>query len=137
MNSPLRRSRPSLGDARPRRTSRTSRRSSRKVWVEEPSLGAAPAKSPGSRYPVPRRSRGFPPASGGLLGLTRRRRRMGLTKEVKEGIVQKHGASKTDTGSTKVQVALLTQRINDLTDHLRTHTMYNYSRRILLNLVGR
>ena len=40
---------------------------------------------------------------------------MGLTKEVKEGIVQKHGTSKTDTGSTNVQVALLTQRINDLT----------------------
>jgi small subunit ribosomal protein S15 len=46
---------------------------------------------------------------------------MGLTKEVKEGIVRQHGSSNTDTGSTKVQVALLTQRINDLTEHLRTH----------------
>jgi small subunit ribosomal protein S15 len=62
---------------------------------------------------------------------------MGLAKEVKEGIVQKHGASKTDTGSTKVQVALLTQRINDLTEHLRTHPKDHYSRRGLLKLVGR
>lgn len=62
---------------------------------------------------------------------------MSLTKEVKEGIVSTHGASKTDTGSTKVQVALLTQRINDLTGHLRTHPKDHYSRRGLLKLVGR
>ena len=62
---------------------------------------------------------------------------MGLTKEVKQEIVSKHGASKTDTGSTKVQVALLTQRINDLTGHLRTHPKDHYSRRGLLKLVGR
>ena len=62
---------------------------------------------------------------------------MGLTKEVKEEIVSKHGASKIDTGSTKVQVALLTQRINDLTGHLRSHPKDHYSRRGLLKLVGR
>ena len=62
---------------------------------------------------------------------------MGLTKEVKQEIVSKHGASKTDTGSTKVQVALLTQRINDLTGHLRSHPKDHYSRRGLLRLVGR
>jgi small subunit ribosomal protein S15 len=62
---------------------------------------------------------------------------MGLTKEVKEEIVSKHGASKTDTGSTKVQVALLTRRINDLTEHLRSHPKDHYSRRGLLKLVGR
>ena len=62
---------------------------------------------------------------------------MGLTKEVKTEIVKKHGASKTDTGSTKVQVALLTQRINDLTEHLRGHPKDHYSRRGLLKLVGR
>jgi len=62
---------------------------------------------------------------------------MSLTKEVKEEIVQKHGASKTDTGSTKVQIALLTQRINDLTEHLRSHPKDHYSRRGLLKLVGR
>jgi small subunit ribosomal protein S15 len=62
---------------------------------------------------------------------------MSLTKEVKQDIVSKHGASDTDTGSTKVQVALLTQRINDLTGHLRTHPKDHYSRRGLLKLVGR
>jgi small subunit ribosomal protein S15 len=62
---------------------------------------------------------------------------MGLTKEVKEGILQKQGTTKTDTGSTKVQVALLTQRINDLTEHLRAHPKDHYSRRGLLKLVGR
>jgi small subunit ribosomal protein S15 len=60
-----------------------------------------------------------------------------LTKEAKQDIVAKHGASESDTGSTKVQVALLTRRINDLTQHLRTHPKDHYSRRGLLKLVGR
>ena len=62
---------------------------------------------------------------------------MSLTKEVKQEIVSKHGESQADTGSTKVQVALLTRRINDLTQHLRTHPKDHYSRRGLLKLVGR
>ena len=62
---------------------------------------------------------------------------MGLTKEAKQEIVRQHGSSKADTGSTKVQVALLTQRINELTEHLRTHPKDHYSRRGLLKLVGR
>jgi small subunit ribosomal protein S15 len=62
---------------------------------------------------------------------------MSLTKEAKQEIVQKHGSSQTDTGSTEVQVALLTQRINQLTEHLRTHPKDHYSRRGLLKLVGR
>ena len=62
---------------------------------------------------------------------------MSLTKEAKQEIVQKHGASGSDTGSTKVQIALLTQRINELTGHLRTHPKDHYSRRGLLRLVGR
>jgi small subunit ribosomal protein S15 len=62
---------------------------------------------------------------------------MSLTKEAKLEIVRKHGSSKTDTGSTAVQVALLTQRINELTEHLRTHPKDHYSRRGLLKLVGR
>ena len=62
---------------------------------------------------------------------------MTLTKEAKQDIVAKHGASESDTGSTKVQVALLTRRINDLTQHLRTHPKDHYSRRGLLKLVGR
>jgi small subunit ribosomal protein S15 len=62
---------------------------------------------------------------------------MSLTKEAKQEIVRKHGSSKTDTGSTEVQVALLTTRINQLTEHLRTHPKDHYSRRGLLKLVGR
>jgi small subunit ribosomal protein S15 len=62
---------------------------------------------------------------------------MTLTKEAKQEIVSKHGSNKADTGSTEVQVALLTQRINQLTEHLRTHPKDHYSRRGLLKLVGR
>ena len=62
---------------------------------------------------------------------------MSLTKEAKLDIVRRHGASVADTGSTKVQVALLTQRSNDLTEHLRAHPKDHYSRRGLLKLVGR
>ncbi len=62
---------------------------------------------------------------------------MTLTKEAKLDIVKKHGRSESDTGSAQVQVALLTKRINDLTEHLRTHPKDHYSRRGLLKLVGR
>ncbi len=62
---------------------------------------------------------------------------MSLTKEAKLEIFRQHGDSETDTGSTKVQIALLTQRINDLTEHLRAHPKDHYSRRGLLKLVGR
>ena len=62
---------------------------------------------------------------------------MGLTKEAKQDLITKHGKSDQDTGSTEVQVAMLTQRINDLTEHLRTHAKDHYSRRGLLKLVGR
>ena len=61
---------------------------------------------------------------------------MALTKEEKLEIIGKHGRSENDTGSTQVQVAMLTKRINDLTEHLRTHKKDHYSRRGLLKLVG-
>jgi small subunit ribosomal protein S15 len=61
---------------------------------------------------------------------------MSLTKEAKLEIIEKHGRDTADTGSTEVQVAMLTQRINDLTEHLRTHPKDHYSRRGLLRLVG-
>ena len=62
---------------------------------------------------------------------------MSLTREAKLEIVEKHGANGQDTGSTPVQIALLTRRINELTQHLRTHAKDHYSRRGLLKLVGR
>ena len=62
---------------------------------------------------------------------------MPLTKETKQEIVGKHGRSGADTGSPQVQIALLTSRINQLTEHLRAHPKDHYSRRGLLKLVGR
>jgi small subunit ribosomal protein S15 len=61
---------------------------------------------------------------------------MALTKEAKLELIKKHGANETDTGSTNVQVAMLTTRINELTEHLRTHKKDHHSRRGLLKLVG-
>ena len=60
-----------------------------------------------------------------------------LSVEKKQEIVEKYGESKTDTGNPRVQIALLTERINDLTEHLREHAKDHHSRRGLLMLVGR
>jgi small subunit ribosomal protein S15 len=62
---------------------------------------------------------------------------MALTKDVKQEIVGRHGRKETDTGSAHVQIALLSQRIDGLTEHLRTHGKDHHSRRGLLKLVGR
>jgi small subunit ribosomal protein S15 len=62
---------------------------------------------------------------------------MALTKEAKQEIVAGHGKSDSDTGSTEVQIALLSRRIDELTEHLRTHAKDHHSRRGLLKLVGR
>ena len=61
---------------------------------------------------------------------------MTLTQERKQELIEKFGDSPTDTGKAEVQIALLTERINDLTQHLRTHTKDHHSRRGLLMLVG-
>jgi small subunit ribosomal protein S15 len=62
---------------------------------------------------------------------------MTMTQERKQELIAKFGDSATDTGKTEVQVALLTERINELTEHLRTHRKDHSSRRGLLMLVGR
>ena len=62
---------------------------------------------------------------------------MSLTVEAKRDIVAKYGRDQGDTGSTEVQVALLTARINELTQHLREHRRDHHSRRGLLMLVGK
>ncbi len=61
---------------------------------------------------------------------------MALTQERKQELIAKFGDSPTDTGKTEVQVALLTERINDLTVHLRAHSKDHLSRRGLLMLNG-
>ena len=62
---------------------------------------------------------------------------MTLTVEQKREVIQQFGKSETDTGSPEVQIALLTRRINHLTEHLREHKHDHHSRRGLLMLVGR
>jgi len=62
---------------------------------------------------------------------------MSLTKEKKSELIGKYGRGDGDTGSAEVQVALMTERINELTDHLRTHPKDHHSRRGLLLMVGR
>jgi small subunit ribosomal protein S15 len=62
---------------------------------------------------------------------------MTVTQERKQELVAQFGGSAADTGRTEVQVALLTERINLLTDHLRAHGKDHHSRRGLLMLVGR
>jgi len=59
-----------------------------------------------------------------------------LTKEEKESLIQQYHIHPSDTGSPEVQIALLTTRIAQLTEHLRTHKHDEHSRRGLLKMVG-
>jgi len=59
-----------------------------------------------------------------------------LSKTEKESIIQEYARGPQDTGSPEVQVALLTTRINQLTEHLKTHKHDEHSRRGLLKMVG-
>ena len=62
---------------------------------------------------------------------------MPLTSEVKSQIFTEHGTVENDTGSPEVQVAMLTKRISDLTEHLKFHKHDHHSRRGLLLMVGK
>jgi small subunit ribosomal protein S15 len=62
---------------------------------------------------------------------------MATVKEVKEKIVTDYKTHDSDTGSSQVQIALLTQRINELTEHFKIHKKDNHSRRGLLIMVSR
>ncbi|MFN2270631.1 MAG: 30S ribosomal protein S15 [Anaerolineae bacterium] len=61
---------------------------------------------------------------------------MPLSKSEKEAIIQEYGRAAQDTGSPEVQIALLTTRINQLTEHLKLHKHDEHSRRGLLKMVG-
>ncbi|MDD5773143.1 MAG: 30S ribosomal protein S15 [bacterium] len=61
---------------------------------------------------------------------------MSLTKEVKKEVVEKFKKHDKDTGSVEVQIALLTQRVNELTEHFKAHIKDHHSRRGLLKIVG-
>jgi small subunit ribosomal protein S15 len=62
---------------------------------------------------------------------------MATVREVKEKIVGDYRTHESDTGSSQVQIALLTQRINELTEHFKVHKKDNHSRRGLLKMVSR
>jgi small subunit ribosomal protein S15 len=62
---------------------------------------------------------------------------MPLNKEIKSKVIEGYSRHNSDTGSPEVQIAILTTRINQLTDHLRTHKHDESSRRGLLKMVGR
>ena len=62
---------------------------------------------------------------------------MTITTERKNALVKEHGRSEGDSGSTEVQVAILTERIRNLTEHFKTHAKDNHSRRGLLMMVNK
>jgi small subunit ribosomal protein S15 len=62
---------------------------------------------------------------------------MSITAERKQALIKEHAQGNADTGSPEVQVAILTERINNLTQHFRTHAKDNHSRRGLLMLVNK
>ena len=62
---------------------------------------------------------------------------MTLTSEIKKEVIDKHQLSKEDTGSTNVQIALLTKKIDSLSDHFKIHKKDNHSRRGLLIMVNK
>ena len=61
---------------------------------------------------------------------------MSITAERKEALIKEHAQGKSDTGSPEVQVAILTERINNLTAHFKSHAKDNHSRRGLLMMVN-
>ncbi len=62
---------------------------------------------------------------------------MPLAKETKFALIAEHRRGEADTGSPEVQIAILSKRINELTEHLRTHKKDHHSRRGLLQMVGK
>lgn len=61
---------------------------------------------------------------------------MSITTERKEALIKEHARAEGDTGSPEVQVAIITERIKNLTDHFKTHAKDNHSRRGLLMMVN-
>jgi len=62
---------------------------------------------------------------------------MSISQKEKQELIEKYGKHSEDTGSAPVQVAILTKRINELTEHLREHPSDHHSRRGLLQMVGK
>lgn len=62
---------------------------------------------------------------------------MSITAERKQALIKEHARAANDTGSAEVQIAVLTERINNLTEHFKSHAKDHHSRRGLLVLVGK
>ena len=62
---------------------------------------------------------------------------MTITKEQKQSLASKYGQNEKDTGNTQVQIAIITQRINELTEHLKSNKKDNHTRLGLMKLVGK
>ena len=60
-----------------------------------------------------------------------------MTAEIKKSIIEQYATHEGDTGSPEVQIAILTRRINDLTEHLKMHKNDHHSRRGMLKMIGR
>ena len=136
-DAPTSRRPPTAAAATSRRTRRSWRSASptsaASPWVRSPSGRRRRPDRAFTRLPSPRPiDRG-----GGLLPHRRSAEDRMITKEQKVEIAEKHGAGAQDTGKPEVQIALFTARINDLTEHLRTHTKDHASRLGLLKLVGK
>lgn len=71
-----------------------------------------------------------------LLAIIKEVKRMALTQERKQQLIEEYRVHESDTGSPEVQIAILTEKINYLNDHLRTHKKDHHSRRGLLKMVG-
>jgi small subunit ribosomal protein S15 len=91
-------------------------------------LDDIPARPPAARPEAAGLGRPFTPEAKGHP--------MSITAERKTALVNQYAQKSGDTGSPEVQVAILTERINNLTDHFKTHTKDNHSRRGLLKLVS-
>ena len=84
-------------------------------------------------------ARAEPPRSGDSLNSATRSRRKGtglISAELKQKVIEEYRSSEGDTGSSEVQVALLTARINQLSDHFQSHKKDHHSRRGLLKIVS-
>jgi small subunit ribosomal protein S15 len=83
--------------------------------------------------PATAANRGFPPLSSSV---ERKERAMSVTAERKAALIKEHATGAGDTGSPEVQIAILTERITNLTEHFKMHKKDNHSRRGLLKMVG-
>jgi small subunit ribosomal protein S15 len=95
-----------------------------------------PASAPGQAERGPRDPAGRHPGPAATETSNRKGNPMSISAERKQALVKEYATKKDDTGSPEVQVAILSERINTLTEHFKTHVKDNHSRRGLLKMVS-